>query len=138
MTHVIVIAAGVVGALILLLLAMFAFSHYGNMVGWSLILPIARARRKIGRLVRAKYPDARVSSLGASAINPVHLCICINVQQDSEKEKLLADQELMYRMKEALRDSGYPAEAIAEVGFSIESQQTVDRDFAGNWFYAHK
>jgi hypothetical protein len=138
MTHVVLVTAGVICALVFLLFFSIVLDHYRNMVGWSLILPIARARGKIRQLVRAKYPDARISSFGASAISPIYLCMCIDMQRDSEKEDLLADAELMNRMREALRDSRYPANAISAVTFSIESQQTVDRDFGGNWFYARK
>jgi hypothetical protein len=76
--------------------------------------------------------------MGASHISPLYFCILIDVQNDSEKEMLRRDKTLEESMRDALLGARYPTEAARSVGFSIESQQTVDRDFAGSWFYARK
>ena len=44
--------------------------------------------------------------------------------------------ELTSEFRRALSVAGYPPDAIVEVGFAFESQQTVDRDYGGNWWYA--
>jgi hypothetical protein len=49
-----------------------------------------------------------------------------------------AAPELVPEFRRALSAAGYPSAAVPEVGFAFESQQTVDRDYAGNWWYAIK
>ena len=40
--------------------------------------------------------------------------------------------------RQALRDAGYPPAKVPEVGFEFESEETVRRDYEGNWFYRMK
>jgi hypothetical protein len=76
--------------------------------------------------------------MGMSSIDPQYLCILINVDTDSEKTQLLEDKELEKNVRQVALDAGYPAQSVPLIGISIESQQTVDRDWQGNWFYARK
>jgi len=34
-----------------------------------------------------------------------------------------------------LHEEGYPAEAIKDIGVSVDSQETVDREWNGNWYH---
>jgi hypothetical protein len=60
------------------------------------------------------------------------------VNSDDVRDRLKEDQALIDQLRQALLTCGYPAESVALVSFSIESQETVDRDFGWNWFYARK
>ncbi len=113
------------------------FNHYQSM-GWDLIRPIWRARRNVRKLLKPYCASAKVSSFGMSSIDPQYLFITINVQTDSEKKMLIEMPGLEDSMRHAVVIAGYPLSAVPLIGFSIESQQTVDRDFNGNWFYARK
>jgi hypothetical protein len=46
--------------------------------------------------------------------------------------------ELVSEFRRVLLDVGYPATAVTDVGFEIEAQQTVDRDYNGNWWHRVK
>jgi hypothetical protein len=59
----------------------------------------------------------------------------LKVSTDFQKELLLSDSELMLQCKEAFLREGIYMPNGSE-GFRIESQETVDRDWNGNWFYA--
>ena len=41
-------------------------------------------------------------------------------------------------MRARLVALGYPEHAVPNVGITAESQETVDRDFQGNWWHAVK
>jgi hypothetical protein len=103
-----------------------------------LSLRIWRAKREIRRIARRHCRRAKVFSLGAVHINPRHLAIWITTPTDEERDLMRAMPELISEFRRSLSAAGYPPEAIAEVGFAFESQQTVDRDYDGSWWYAVK
>jgi hypothetical protein len=49
-----------------------------------------------------------------------------------------ASPQLIAELRSALLAVGYPEDAVPKVGFAFESQETVDRDYNGNWWYAVK
>jgi hypothetical protein len=70
----------------------------------------------------------------------------ITVHTDKERDRILNDADLMVRIN-AVFDTGYRAAAeelwkgrdvIKELFISVQSQETVDREFAGQWHYATK
>jgi hypothetical protein len=77
-----------------------------------------------------------VTHYGANEIHPQHLVYWIVVQSDLEKERLQKDAVLMASLRELLDRHDYPAEGRAGVHIGFESQETVDRESAGN-FYHH-
>jgi hypothetical protein len=124
----------------LLVAASIFLSYIGGMggVGWNLYPTIIRSRRAMRRVLRNHGYGFRVHTFGATSIDPRHLCVCIDVNSDQQRERLREDHALMDQLRQALLMSGYPAESVPLVSFSIESQETVDRDFRGNWFHARK
>ena len=77
----------------------------------------------------------------------------IAVPTDAARDRLTRDQDLMARLKAYIDETGYVAQArtqhgkalakinsehLFDIAIVFESQQTVDRDFEGNWFYAMK
>jgi hypothetical protein len=99
---------------------------------------IRRSRRAVKDVIKLRCPDVYVSSFGATDIDPRHFCLCIDVQTDFERDQLKADVALDSTLREAVRREGYPEAAIPHITFSYESQETVTRDFYGNWYYARK
>jgi hypothetical protein len=77
-----------------------------------------------------------VTHYGANEIHPKHLVYWIVVQSDREKERLQQDAVLMASLRALLDRHDYPAEGRTGVTIGFESQETVDRESAGN-FYHH-
>jgi cadmium resistance protein CadD (predicted permease) len=96
---------------------------------------IKEAEREMAVLARQHFPDAWVFSLGAG---PLYLAIWVATKTDAERDALRANKQLRREFRSALRTVGYPRAAISSVGFSFESQETVDRDHRGNWYLALK
>lgn len=75
---------------------------------------------------------------GASDIDPRHLVFVICVQSDAEKARVAADADLRQRLRSLLDEYDYPRRGRAGVLFSVESQQSVERESGGNWWYHFK
>jgi hypothetical protein len=104
----------------------------------TLSVTIQNAEREIERLSRQHCGDAKVFSFGATDIDPRHLAIWIITTTDYDRDLLRANQTLLSEFDTALLNVGYPPEAVPNVGFAFESQETVDCDHKGNWWYAVK
>jgi len=55
---------------------------------------------------------------------------------DQERDDLRADTALLKATRDVLREAGLSPLDVAESGVVVQSQQTVDRDYRGSWFYA--
>lgn len=99
---------------------------------------IRRAERRVRQLVCARFPCCRVWSFGATDIDPKYLAIWISTDTDAERDALAGDDALRRHLYDVLREVGYPAGAVDQVAFGFESQETVDREYQGNWYYAMK
>lgn len=100
--------------------------------------PVIRcARREITEIVRLRVPDAQVSSSqGPTAKNPGNLSFLIKTNTDAERDQIRQDPGIHKQFLDALARAGYPTDTIPVVHFSIESHETVDRDFGGSWSQA--
>lgn len=45
------------------------------------------------------------------------------------------DPRLLESFKKLPAENGWPAESCADVVFEVESQETIDRKFEGNWSF---
>lgn len=79
-----------------------------------------------------------VWSFGAYYIDPKYLVFVVGVPSDEEKNKLKADPNFDQAMKALLIKYNWPLTAREYVAFDIESQETVDRETNGNWWYHYK
>ncbi|SNS29645.1 hypothetical protein SAMN05421770_101384 [Granulicella rosea] len=116
-------------------------ARYGSMSDVSvgpLKRSIRRAKKRIRPLLNSRFPNINVSSFGAIEIDPQYLCLCIDTTTDAEKDTLQHDTDLLEQMRQEFVDAGYPADSVPLIAFSIESQETVDRDFGGSWWTARK
>jgi hypothetical protein len=99
---------------------------------------IHRVRANVRAILSQEHPLASVSSYGATELDPRNFTVTIDVRYDRERDEIRRDPLLRDRFRQALVDADYPASAIARVQFDVQSQQTVDRDFGGNWYQARK
>ena len=97
---------------------------------------VVRIERDILALARSRCAGARVLSFGATHSDLKHLAIWISTPTDADRDALRGDPTFIAALYDALRKASYPTIEIA--GFAFESQETVDRDYGGNWWYAVK
>ncbi|WP_460901711.1 hypothetical protein [Paraburkholderia jirisanensis] len=59
----------------------------------------------------------------------------IKTKTDKERDLLLANLPLLDEFKQIFRHRGYSEATLPKILFSFQSQETVDRDFKGNWYF---
>jgi hypothetical protein len=64
--------------------------------------------------------------------------VWLEVTRDDDRARLSADGEVRESVIRHLRGAGVRDDLLAEVNVWIESQETVDRDFGGDWYAAMK
>jgi hypothetical protein len=55
---------------------------------------------------------------------------------DAERDRLRAEGDFRREIGMAMGLSGFDPDDFGEIMTSFQSQETVDRDFEGSWFYA--
>lgn len=99
---------------------------------------IANAERTMTAHVRKAMPGASIFSFGAVDLFPGSLAFWVRTPTDAERDALLGDPAVFEALRSLLRDAGYPEESLGRVGFTAQSDETVDRDYGGNWYHATK
>jgi hypothetical protein len=94
--------------------------------------------RDLRRLRRSEGVKPRVWSFGSYHIDPKHLVIVVGVSRDSERNRLRTDSTFQDLLKGLLVRYGWSESAQKHVHFDIESQETVDREDDGRWWYHYK
>jgi hypothetical protein len=82
--------------------------------------------------------SARSFHIGSRPVKSHNLAFWITTQTDAERDLMRSAPELVSEFRQVLLDAGYPATAVPDIGFEFEAQQTVDRDYNGNWWYRVK
>jgi len=77
-----------------------------------------------------------VSHQGATRISPGYLTFSLKTQTDKERDILCHDPDIHQQFRDALVKAGYPSETRPVVHFVIQSQETAERDYGGNWYEA--
>ena len=99
---------------------------------------IWRIEANLKSLLRKLDIKPRVWSFGAYYIDPKQLVFVVGVSTDAEKIKLKTDSAFDEKIKHLLIKYNWPSAARKSVAFDIESQETVDRETNGNWWYHYK
>jgi len=99
---------------------------------------ISSGKKEIKRLATQRCQIVEVFHFGATYIHPKNLAFWIRTKSDSERDLLRNDTKLIMEFREALLKANYPADAVPDVGFAFESDETVERDYNGSWFQARK
>lgn len=99
---------------------------------------IKKSEKSILKIARQKYECCNVFSFGATDIDPKHLAIWVTTDSDSQRDTLIDDAGFQKAARDILRKNGYPEESIPLVVITFESEETVKRDYEGNWWYAVK
>jgi len=124
-------------AALIVIVSLAVVSVIRSTFDWTLWPAIRRAKRNIKAVARRRVATAEVAShQGATRINPGYLSFCIKTQTDRERDILCHDPDIYVQFREALVKAGYPADTRPVVHFGIQSQETVDRDYGGNWYAA--
>lgn len=103
------------------------------MIRWLKWFVIRRARRQVEQIARQTCAVRVFSRQAASRTAPRRLAIWIATATDKDRDRLLQDSSLHDRLAHALIEVGYPADAVPRVRFVVQSQETVDREYGGNW-----
>ena len=100
---------------------------------------IARASAAIADHLQPTIPGVTVFHFGALDYFPGSLAFWVRTKTDAQRDALLADRPTFEAtLRETLATAGYPPECLPFVAFTAQSDQTVDRDHAGNWYAAVK
>lgn len=100
---------------------------------------IARAMADIAEHLRPAIPGVTVFHFGALDYFPGSLALWVRTKTDAQRDALLADRPAFEaNLRARLGAAGYPAECLPFVCFTAQADETVDRDHAGNWYYAVK
>ena len=100
---------------------------------------VRRIQRSLERLAKAAAREPLwVTRYGAFYIHPRHLVYWICVKTDAERDRLASDPNLVASLHHTLVECDYPLEGRSDVHIGFESQETVDRESEGNWWYHWK
>jgi hypothetical protein len=99
---------------------------------------IWRIESAIRALIKAEGLKPIVWSFGAYYIGPKHMVFVVGVPIDEDKNKLKDNARFIQPVKSLLVKFGWPEKAREHVAFDIESQETVERENNGNWWYHYK
>jgi hypothetical protein len=99
---------------------------------------IFRLCRRAKQQAEHRGVRASITWFGVYYIHPKHLAVIIRVGTDQDKGKLSNDPTFMVSLGNEMAAVNYPIEGRESVAFEVESQETVDREFNGNWYYRFK
>lgn len=69
-------------------------------------------------------------------VHPFSLHVCLVTATDAERDSLGSSNPFLAEVESVILANGFPVEHASINGSYTQSQETVDRDYKGNWFYA--
>jgi len=92
---------------------------------------VLRAEAAILEIVRELVPNARLSRIGPTDFGVPSWSCWVITPTDRERNRIQGDKGPLARLDLAAAKAGF-----APAVFVVESEETVDRDYQGSWFYA--
>ena len=92
---------------------------------------VIRAEAEILRIVRVVVPEAKLNRIGPIDLDGPSWSCWIITPTDAERDRIKDEEGLLTSLWRAASDAGF-----APDGFTFQSQETVDRDYGGSWFFA--
>lgn len=80
----------------------------------------------------------RVKDCIVTALEPTQTWFLVQTKTDAERDLLAGNETLLKEFKEVFRVRGCADALVDSLTFTFESQETVDRKYAGNWYWALK
>lgn len=102
-------------------------------VDWRRRARIGRLSDELLRFSKRYCPNAKVLTIDVKSGDRDKLAFLIQTDTDRQRDQLREDPAVFQDLPEMLRRSGFPATAMPSVHLFPESQETVDREFGGNW-----
>lgn len=95
-------------------------------------------RELLARLYRRLNYPPRIgtSERLVGFVHPFRVHVWPVTRTDAERDSLPAANPFVDEVRSAIRASGFPDEHASLDGTVAQSQETVDRDYDGSWFYA--
>jgi hypothetical protein len=98
--------------------------------GAELAQAFVTSEANVLREVSKVFPAAEIAAVGPLCVSDLASWGCwIKVDTDERRDALMADEILMRRLAREAEAGGWPAI------ITVESQETVDRDYEGSWLY---
>ena len=104
---------------------------------WESIINASEKAMKA--LLQARgFSKTRLIHYGAVDIHPNNLAIWVIVQTDEVKNRMISDPDLLATCGEILAGQGYPGSSMEFIHIGVESEETINRESAGNWYLHFK
>ena len=101
---------------------------------WRFWPTIRRAKRHLRATALQRCENVRVIvRQGPPDISARYIWFFIATNTDAEAHKLREDASFLPALRAGLLAAGFPADAVPYVHLLVESQETVDRDYNGDW-----
>src|SRR4030095_8956559 len=100
-------------------------------VEWRNRGKIRRLSNELLQFSKQYCPNAKVSMIDVKNGDRDKLAFLIQTETDRQRDQLREDPKIFPNLPEMLRRSGFLA--MPSVHIFPESQETVDREFGGNW-----
>jgi hypothetical protein len=93
---------------------------------------VVRAEAAILKIISAVIPNVQLKRIGPLGTDDKSSWSCwIITATDVERDRIKNDSALMANLWKVSSDAGFAPDS-----FTVQSQETVERDFKGSWFYA--
>lgn len=84
--------------------------------------------------VKNSYNKVHVFSFGTVDSEPKYLSIWVVTKTDKEKNIIINTLDINKKFTDILIKIECPEDAKKHITFTVESQETVDREYEGNWW----
>ena len=95
-----------------------------------------KAMKSLHTYVSEKYCPCKITDANTVVLKINKIYPCIQVKTDTEKKIIIDSKEIDKIFINYLVDTGLTEKSVNNIKVRVESGETVNRDWNGNWFYA--